>query len=82
MARGAIDGRYNLGPGTLYDNLEKLLSQGIVEESARRSKDDDPRRRYYKLTGFGRRLLITEITRLEAVIHKARSYLRIRPEKA
>ncbi len=74
--------RYKLGPGTLYDNLEKLLNQGIVEESARRSSADDPRRRYYRLTRFGRRLLATEITRLEGVVRKARSHLGVRPEKA
>ncbi len=41
------DDRYKLGPGTLYDNLEKLLNQGVVEEATRRSLADDPRRRYY-----------------------------------
>jgi DNA-binding PadR family transcriptional regulator len=76
------DNRYKLGPGTLYDNLEKLLNQGVVEEATRRSLGDDPRRRYYRLTRFGRRLLGTEITRLEGVIRKARSHLRVQPEKA
>jgi DNA-binding PadR family transcriptional regulator len=81
VARQSED-RYKLGPGTLYDNLEKLLNQGVVEESTRRSLADDPRRRHYRLTGFGRRLLATEITRLEGVVQKARSHLRVRPEKA
>jgi DNA-binding PadR family transcriptional regulator len=76
------DDRYKSGPGTLYDNLEKLLNQGVVEESTRRSLADDPRRWYCRLTGFGRRLLATEITRLEGVVRKARSHLRVRPEKA
>jgi len=76
------DGRYKLGPGTLYDNLERLLSQGMVRESARSSSAGHPRRRYYRLTGFGRRLLAREITRLEAVVRKARSHLRVWPEKA
>jgi DNA-binding PadR family transcriptional regulator len=76
------DDRYKLGPGTLYDNLEKLLNQGIVEGASRRSLADDPRRRYYRLTRFGRRLLATEITRLEGVVRKAKSHLRIHPEKA
>jgi DNA-binding PadR family transcriptional regulator len=77
------DDRYKLGPGTLYDNLEKLLNQGIVEKSTRRSlADDDPRRRYYRLTRFGRRLLQTEIARLEGVVRKAKSHLRVRPEEA
>src|SRR6266446_3597195 len=40
------DDRYKLGPGTLYDNLEKLLNQGVVGEATRRSLADDPRRSY------------------------------------
>lgn len=76
------DNRYRLGPGTLYDNLQKLLDQGIVEESSPRSASDDPRRRYYRLTRFGRRLLETEITRLEGVVHEARLHLKVRPERA
>src|SRR5713226_8161942 len=42
------EGQYKLGPGTLYDNLQKLMNQGIVEEAPRRSAQDDPRRRYYR----------------------------------
>jgi|SRR5216684_5137542 len=76
------DHKYKLGPGTLYDNLEKLLDHGVVEESPRRSSADDPRRRYYRLTGFGRRLLATEIARLEGVVREARLHLRVRPERA
>ena len=76
------EGRYKLGPGTLYDNLQKLLDQGIVEERPPRSPGDDPRRRYYRLSRFGRGLLATEIARLEGVVREARLHLKIRPEKA
>jgi DNA-binding PadR family transcriptional regulator len=76
------NGRYKLGPGTLYDNLQKLLDQDIVEERAPRSSGDDPRRRYYRLSRFGRGLLATEIARLEGVVREARLHLKIRPEKA
>lgn len=76
------DNRYQLGPGTLYDNLQKLLDQGIVEESSPRSSIDDPRRRYYRLTRFGRRLLAIEITRLEGVVREAKLHLKVRPERA
>jgi len=76
------DSRYKLGPGTLYDNLQKLLDQGIVEERSPRSASDDPRRRYYRLTRFGRGLLATEIVRLEGVVREARLHLNIRPERA
>ncbi|HEX4543728.1 MAG TPA: PadR family transcriptional regulator [Candidatus Acidoferrum sp.] len=76
------DGRYKLGPGTLYDNLQKLMEQGIVEESPQRSTGEDPRRRYYRLTRFGRRLLSTEITRLEGVVREARLHLKPRLGRA
>lgn len=70
------DGRYKLGPGTLYDNLQKLLEQGIVEEAARPAADDDPRRRYYSLNGFGAGLLSAEIARLEVLFKQAKAQLR------
>jgi len=76
------DGRYKLGPGTLYDNLQKLLDHGIVEERSPRSPGDDPRRRYYRLSRFGRGLLATEITRLEDMVREARLHIKIRPERA
>jgi DNA-binding PadR family transcriptional regulator len=71
------EGQYRLGPGTLYDNLQKLVNHAMVEESSRRGADDDPRRRYYRLTPFGRRVLTAEIARLESVIREARAHLRI-----
>ena len=76
------EGRYKLGPGTLYDNLQKLLEQGIVGESPKGSSVEDPRRRYYKLTRFGRGLLSTEITRLEGVVREAKMHLKPGPERA
>ena len=76
------DGRYKLGPGTLYDNLQKLLDHGIVEERSPGSSGDDPRRRYYRLSRFGRGLLATEIARLEALVREARQHLKIRPVRA
>src|SRR5437899_12717642 len=67
------EGQYRLGPGTLYDNLQKLMNQALVEEAvARRSAGDDPRRRYYRLTKFGRRVLTAEIARLESVVREGR----------
>jgi len=73
------DGQYKLGPGTLYDNLQKLMSQGIVREAERKRRDDDdPRRRYYQLTPLGRSILAAEIDRLEEVVREARQHLRPR----
>src|SRR2546423_6018683 len=48
------EGQYKLGPGTLYDNLEKLMKQGMVDDAARRGKDEDPRRGDYRPTSVGR----------------------------
>src|SRR5438309_10110456 len=64
-------GKYKMGSGTLYDNLEKLIDQGLVAESLRRSTKDDPRRRYYRLTAFGRRVFSAEFTRPAAVVREA-----------
>lgn len=74
------DGHYKIGPGTLYDNLQRLLDQGIVAEVAHRTTDD-PRRRYYQLTTMGRGLLTAEINRLDGVVHCARMHL-AKPRRA
>jgi DNA-binding PadR family transcriptional regulator len=71
------NGHYKLGPGTLYDNLQKLMNQGLVEEARRKIKDDDPRRRYYGLTGLGRSVLEADIERLKNVVREAN--LRLKP---
>jgi len=72
-------GKYRLGPGTLYDNLQKLIEREWIEELGRRAGDDDPRRRYYRLTSFGRGVLEAETARLAAVVREARS--RLQPAK-
>ena len=71
------EGLYKLGPGTLYDNIQRLTSQGLVQEVARRaaaerSGNDDPRRRYYRLTSAGRSVLSEEISRLETVVREGK----------
>ena len=77
------EGKYKLGPGTLYDNLQKLIQREWVEELGQRAGDDDPRRRYYRLTLTGRRVLEAEIARLAEVVREARARLQIaRPSPA
>jgi DNA-binding PadR family transcriptional regulator len=71
------DGIYKLGPGTLYDNLRKLIQDGWVQELGPRRGDDDPRRRYYRLTDAGQDVLRAETARLAQVVREARSRLRI-----
>jgi DNA-binding PadR family transcriptional regulator len=62
------EGKYKLGPGTLYDNLQKLIRRKFVQELGRRPGDDDPRRRYYRLTPLGRGVLTAETERLVDVV--------------
>jgi DNA-binding PadR family transcriptional regulator len=76
-------GNYKIGPGTLYDNLNRLLSQGLVEETAGRPARDETRRRYYRLKAMGRGVLSAEVVRLEGVLREARSHLRLlKPRRA
>jgi DNA-binding PadR family transcriptional regulator len=70
------EGRYRLGPGTLCDNLQKLIEKGFVEKSAQRDEADDPRRRYYKLTKLRRSVLSADIARLEGIVREASAFLR------
>ncbi len=69
-------GQYRLGPGTLYDNLQRMMVNGLIEEANNPTKVNDPRRRYYRLTGLGRGVLSTEVERLEKVVQEARLHLR------
>ena len=69
------DGQCKLGPGTLYDNLQRLLDQGLVAEVNRKGEEDS-RRRYYRLTSLGKRVVNAEIDRLEGVFRQAKVHLR------
>ena len=62
-------GAIALEAGNLYRTLRRLEMEGLVDESTRRpSADDDERRRYYRLTPLGRRVLIAELERLRALV--------------
>jgi DNA-binding PadR family transcriptional regulator len=69
------EGKYKLGPATLYDNLQKLMQRRWVEELGHRPADDDPRRRYYRLTAVGHGVLAAETARLAGVVREARARL-------
>ena len=73
------EGLYKLGPGTLYDNLQKLVRQGMVKELGAKAGDEDSRRRYYRLTSLGSGVLSAEISRLEGVVRDAKLQLRHAP---
>jgi DNA-binding PadR family transcriptional regulator len=69
------DGAMRLGTGTLYTAISRLLEQGLIEESDERpsADEDDERRRYYRLTPFGRDVANAEARRLAALVKMARS---------
>jgi DNA-binding PadR family transcriptional regulator len=76
-------GRYNLGPGTLYDNLQRLMKQRMVEEAVGPREGENSRRRYYCLSSLGRGVLSQEIARLEDVVREGRMRLRsLKPRRA
>lgn len=68
-------GAVQLGTGTLYGIVKRLLADGLVVECRKRppATEDDSRRRYYRLTEFGRRVMAAETERLEAMVSAARS---------
>jgi DNA-binding PadR family transcriptional regulator len=73
------DGRVRLWPATLYGTLKRLIDEDLIEESDERPAPelDDARRRYYRLTRLGRRVLAAESERLEdlvRVIHAKRGF--------
>jgi DNA-binding PadR family transcriptional regulator len=72
------EGQYKLGPGTLYDNLQKLMDRGLVKEIRKSSANEDPRRRYYRLTRVGRQILEADLERLKRVLREARLRLSVR----
>jgi len=72
---GRTGGSMRMGPGTLYGSIKRMLTDGLIEASEERPDAalDDERRRYYRLTGFGRHVLTAEAQRLEQVVHIAQS---------
>lgn len=74
-------GKYKLGPGTLYDNLQKMIERRLVEEIGQKAGDDDGRRRYYRLSALGRGVLAAEIARLDSVVREGKLRLQ-RPRRA
>ncbi len=69
----ASDGVLRVGPGTLYHSIKQLLAAGVIEESGDRPDPalDDQRRRYYRLTRFGRRVVQAEAVRLARLVRQA-----------
>jgi DNA-binding PadR family transcriptional regulator len=71
------DDSLQLGPGTLYGCLKRMLAAGLVEESDERPDPalDDERRRYYRMTALGKRVVRAEAQRLSSAVIAARTKL-------
>jgi DNA-binding PadR family transcriptional regulator len=71
-------GKMRLSPGTLYGSIKRMLEQGLIVELGDQERpeagDDDERRRYYRLTPFGRKVAKAEAVRLSEMLEQARAY--------
>ena len=67
------DGKIRVGPGVLYGSITKMLAQGLIEESDDRPDPhlDDERRRYYRVTPFGRKVAEAEMVRMRELVDLA-----------
>jgi DNA-binding PadR family transcriptional regulator len=70
------NGRLTLGPGTLYGTIKRLLDASLIEDLGSPSADNDPRRRYYRITPKGRRALEHETEGLASVLGVAKRRLK------
>ncbi len=68
------EGKSNLGPTTLYRSIRTMLDGRLIEELGERPdpESNDERRRYYRLTDFGSKVLNDEVARLEGLVEVAR----------
>jgi len=68
-------GQVNMGPGTLYGSLGRMIEAGLIRESDKKvdPKMDDERRVYYKITALGRKTLEAELERYREVMAVAES---------
>jgi DNA-binding PadR family transcriptional regulator len=78
------NGTVALDPGSLYRLIARLVDDGLIEEVPRSSRpaDDDARRRYYRLTPVGRRVLQAETDRMADLVAVIRTKAAKRPRPA
>src|SRR5580692_5221240 len=70
----STDGELKLSAGTLYRSIQRMLEQGLLIETRDRPapEEDDERRRYYRITPFGRTVARAEAERLTQLVRLAR----------
>jgi DNA-binding PadR family transcriptional regulator len=79
------NGDVQLGPGTLYGSIKRMVGSGLIAESDERPDPelDDERRRYYRITPLGRQVAVAEARRMERLVSIARAKRLLgRPEPA
>lgn len=78
------DGLMVLRTGTLYTVMKRLLDLGLIEDSDKRPApdEDDERRRYYRVTPFGKAVTEAEARRLEGLVALARDKRVLKTKKA
>jgi DNA-binding PadR family transcriptional regulator len=66
-------GKLMIGPGVLYGSINKMLELGLIEESDNRPDPhlDDERRRYYRITSYGRKVAQAEAARMRELVELA-----------
>jgi DNA-binding PadR family transcriptional regulator len=68
------DGELRMSAGTLYRSIARMVEQGLISEVAnRRTRAEDERRRYYRLTPFGTAVARAEVHRLSQLVRDARA---------
>jgi len=69
------EGALRLSAGTLYRSIQRMLEQGLILETRDRPApdQDDERRRYYRITPFGRAVARAELLRLTRLVRLARA---------
>jgi DNA-binding PadR family transcriptional regulator len=69
------NGSLRLSPGTLYGSIKRMLDDGLIVETDVRpnAREDDERRRYYRITQFGRDVAQAEVNRLTVLLRQARA---------
>ncbi|RLD00424.1 MAG: PadR family transcriptional regulator [Chloroflexi bacterium] len=67
---------YFLGPATLYRTIRRLLERSLIEEIGDRPdpENDDERRRYYRLSAAGQKVMVSETERLSKLVTLARDW--------
>jgi len=67
------EGKLKLGPGVLYGSINKMLELGLIEETEERPDAhlDDERRRYYRITPYGRKVARAEAARMRDLVQLA-----------